>query len=207
MQDVNQIYEEAFKLVDKHCSTDATHQQDHIKRVLNLIEYLADKEKVSEQLDWESLRLAAIFHDLGSGYRIKELKKSSDKFKAGKHAQRSFMIAKKFLKQEEISQKQAEKIQKIISSHGVDGLSESIEGHLLHDADLLDGLGLVGVLRIFTFGGQIGRNILGSLEFTKLKINNREFKTKTGKKLGQKRIKKILNQLQKTEEELNGNDL
>jgi len=66
---------------------------------------------------------------------------------------------------------------------------------------------LIGVLRKFTYGGQIGRDILGSLEFTKDKIKNRKFRTQTGKLLGKKRLRIVKNWLKSVEVELRGEDL
>lgn len=207
MANNHQLYQKAFELVNKHSLTDATHQPDHIERVLDLVEYLAKKEGILNQIDLESLKLAAIFHDLGSIHRIKKLRKSGDKFKSEEHAKQGFRIAQKFLKEEGVSKPQIEKIQIIITSHGVNGSADDLEGNLLHDADLLDGIGLGGSLRIFTFGGQINRSVLGSLEYTKQKALTRKFKTKTGQKLGDKRIKKVLDWLKTVENELAGNDL
>lgn len=99
------------------------------------------------------------------------------------------------------------KIKRIIASHGTHGQSKDLEGDILHDADLLDGIGLVGVLRKFTYGGQIGRDILGSLEFTKNKLESRKFRTKTGQKIGRKRTKKARLWIKQIEEELRNKDL
>jgi putative nucleotidyltransferase with HDIG domain len=207
MNNKNKIYDRALEWVDKYCSGDPTHRTDHSIRVLHLVEYLAKKENSLSRIDIESLKLAAIFHDLGSGHRIKKLKKSSDKFKAEEHSEQGFKIAKQFLVKEGFSKTEIEKIQKIITSHGTDGLNIDIEGKFLHDADLLDGLGLAGVLRIFTFGGQIGRDVLGSLEFIKSKIKNRQFRTVAGRSIGQKRNKKVLKWLTEVEKELQQHDL
>lgn len=204
---MDQIYQKAFELVKTYSLTDATHQPDHIERVIELTEYLAKEEGVINQIDLESLKLAAIFHDLGSLHRIKKLRKSEDKFKSEEHAEKGFKIAQKFLKQEGFSKEQIKKIQIIITSHGANGSAGDLEGHLLHDADLLDGIGLGGVLRIFTFGGQINRSVIGSLEYTKQKVASRQFKTKSGQKLGKERIKKVLLWLKEVEKELEGKDL
>lgn len=207
MNNFAKVYQKAFELADRYCSSDASHTRDHFERVLQLAEFLAKKEKVMDKIDWESLKLAVILHDLGQGHQVKELKKSQDKLASGKHKDQSLVIAEKFFQKEKVPQEQINKIKAIISSHGTHGESNGIEGDLLHDADLLDGIGLVGVFRKFTYGGQIGRGILGSLEFTKHKIENRKFRTKSAQKLGQKRIKQVKEWLEETEKELKGENL
>jgi len=201
-----QIYKKAMKLAEKYVSSDPSHGLDHIKRVLRLVEFITKKEKTKQKIDMESLRLATVLHDLGSGYQVKELKKSKDKLKSGKHLEYGLKIAEDFLKKEKVPKKRIEKIKEIIAAHGTYGKEGCIEGDVLYDADLLDGIGVVGVLRKFTYGGQIGRDILGSLEFTKLKIKNRRFRTETGLALGRKRIKKVKAWLKNFEEELVGKD-
>lgn len=202
-----QIYSKAIELVDKYSLADATHQRDHTERVLRLIDYLAKQENLPSNFDLESLKLAAIFHDLGSIKRIKKLRKSTDKAKSEEHSQQGFKIAKKFLHQEGVPLEQIEKIYTIINSHGSRGINGNIEGDLLHDADLLDGIGLVGVTRIFAFGGQINRGVIDTFEFIKNKINNRQFRTKSGQKLGQKRIKEVRKWLEKIDKEIHSRDL
>lgn len=207
MQDINLIYNKALKLLDKYSSADATHRSDHTERVLKLIDYLVTKEKLERKIDLKSLKLAAILHDLGQSFQVKELKKSYDKLLSGNHTEYGLIIAQKFLKKEGFSNNQINKIKNIIASHGTHGQSHNLEGNILHDADLLDGIGLIGILRKFTYGGQIGRDILGSLEFTKLKIENRKFRTKTGQKLGNQRIKKVKVWIQHIENELESRNL
>lgn len=206
MQNKNILYQKAFELVDKYSSNDATHRSDHTKRVLQLVEYLVDKEGVRKQVDMECLTLATIFHDLGSSERIKKLKRSDDKFSSPEHSEKSIKIAQKFLKVGGFSGEQITKMNKIIASHGTQSSQDNLEGDLLHDADLLDGLGLIGVLRIFTFGGQINRDILGSLQWTVQKTQNRQFRTKTGQRLGRKRIAKVKQLLEEVGVELENKD-
>jgi len=196
----------AVELSKEYTSSDPSHGLDHTKRVLRLIEYIVEKEELRQKVNLESLKLATILHDLGSGYQIRELKESKDKFKSGEHLEHSLKIAGNFLREEKVSETQIEKIKDIIAAHGTHGSEGTIEGNILHDADLLDGIGLVGVLRKFTYGGQIGRDILGSLEFTKGKIKNRKFRTTTGRSLGRKRIERVRAWLEKLEEELEGRD-
>lgn len=207
MRNKNQIYQKAIKLAKKYASSDPSHSVDHIKRALQLVEYIVKRKKIQQTIDLENLRLATILHDLGSRYQIKELKKSKDKFKSGEHLKYSLRIAEDFLKKEKLPRKQIEKVKEIIAAHGTYGKKGNIEGDVLHDADLLDGIGLVGVLRKFTYGGQIGRDVLASLEFTNLKIKNRSFRTEIGKKLGKERIKRVKNWLRKVGQEIEGKDL
>lgn len=189
MKNINSIFKNAFLLLDKNSLHDPTHQKDHIERVLALIRYLAEKENPAQNIDWESLKLAAVFHDLGSIHRIKKLRSNSDKSDIREHSSHSSKMAEIFLKEEDFPAEQIKKIQEIISLHDNGGDGSNLEGNLLHDADKLDGIGLVGMIRIFTFGGQINRNPTDTLEFIKQKMKNLKFKTKAGQKLGRERIK------------------
>lgn len=207
MKNFEEIYQKALKLAKKHFFSDPSHGMDHVNRTRKLVEYIVSKEGKERGIDLESLRLAVVLHDLGISSQVKTLKKSKDKFKSGEHIEISLRIAENFLKKEGVPLKQIKKIKQIIISHGSHGQEINLEGDILHDADLLDGIGLIGALRKFTFGGQIGRDILGSLEFTKLKLKNRKFRTKTGQKVWEKRVKDVKFLLKKIEEELASKDL
>lgn len=207
MERDDSIYQRAYELVNTRCSEDATHRIDHTKRLLKLVHYLIKQEGLQKKIDLVSLKMATILHDLGQGHQIKELKKSTNKLISGKHADHSLTIAHRFLRKEGFSKDKILKIEKIIASHGTHGEIGDLEGDILHDADLLDGIGMVGVLRKFTYGGQIGRDIIGSLQFTEGKIKNRKFRTKTAEKIGNARIEKVKLWLKEAENELTGRDL
>lgn len=70
MRNKNQIYQKALELAEKHLASDPSHGSDHIKRVLQLVDYIVEREKSKQKIDLKCLRLAAILHDLGSEYRI-----------------------------------------------------------------------------------------------------------------------------------------
>jgi len=85
MENKNRIYQKAFALAEKYLISDPSHGLDHIKRVLQLVDYIVIKEKTQKKIDSECLRLATVLHDLGSQYQVRKLRSSRDKFKSGLH--------------------------------------------------------------------------------------------------------------------------
>jgi len=108
------------------------HDWLHTCRVRNLALAIAEDFDV----DKRALELAALFHDVG---RVE-----SDEH----HALASARIAKDFLSDFKLEEGFVDIVVKSIEEH--DGISEPtyLEGKILQDADKLDGMGAIGLIRI-----------------------------------------------------------
>ena len=116
------------------------HDFYHTLRVYNLAKYISDKERCDKEL----VCLAALLHDVDD-YKI-----------VGKEAE-PFYNAKKFLRSENYSENNIDKICRIISQVSFKGKDtvtpDTIEGKIVQDADRLDAIGAIGIARAFTYGG------------------------------------------------------
>jgi HD superfamily phosphodiesterase len=111
---------------------------NHTKRLLQLIAIIGE----GLQYDPEAVWIAAHLHDWG-GYG-KWAQKDVD------HAERSFQVAGEFLKERGCEPAMQQKILECIRLHHKGGAEGNVESQLLSDADALDFLGVVGVLRDFS---------------------------------------------------------
>lgn len=202
---VKKIEKQAKKyFVDAH----GCHDWSHIERVRNLALAIGKKEGG----DLKVLELAAILHDVG---RYEEMKAKGKK-ECGKtycHAKEGAKIAKDILEKYELSKKEIENVVHCVESHRSrnDLSPETIEAKCLFDADKIDGLGAVGVGRIFLFAGGHGSRCLYTgnekeiakskkdhsftkedsavLEYEiKLKHALKKMLTKTGEKIAKERL-------------------
>lgn len=114
------------------------HNLDHVQRVYNLCIKIAKSEG---KVNLIILRVAALLHDIG--YR-RDHKKGTDR-----HDEISAEMAVPILIKYKFTQYQTDNIIECILSHRfrADHKPESIEAKILFDADKLDGLGAVGLLR------------------------------------------------------------
>jgi uncharacterized protein len=127
---------------------DPSHDILHSLRVLGNVEYLASREGG----DLEILIPAALFHD-GVNYP----KNTPEAKLATEH---SAELATRLL--EETPEYPAEKIPVVAQairdcsfSKGI--VPDTLEGKILQDADMLETVGAIAIMRMFTTSGQIGR--------------------------------------------------
>ena len=110
----------------------------HAQRILDSIAAISD----TDAYDHEAVWVAAHLHDWG-GY--------PQWIKAGMdHAARSKLVAEDFLSERECPRPLADKILACIEFHHGGPADRCIESILFTDADALDLLGTVGVLRVFS---------------------------------------------------------
>jgi uncharacterized protein len=117
-----------------------SHDFLHVLRVYNLCKKIAKSEK---NVDFEVLELAALLHDIG--------RKKEDLDKTGEidHAIESAKMAERILEKFSFPKEKIEKIKGAIISHRFKTNSRpiSIEGKILSDADKLDVIGAIGIVR------------------------------------------------------------
>jgi uncharacterized protein len=140
-------------------------------RVYNLCKKITKSEK---NVDFEVLELAALLHDIG--------RKKEDLDKTGRidHAIESSKMAEKILKKFSFPKEKIEKIKEAIISHRFKTNSRpiSIEGKILSDADKLDAMGAIGIVKNCCW---IGENMAKIWSDIPLKAYIKENLTKEGR--------------------------
>jgi uncharacterized protein len=126
---------------------DPAHDFQHIMRVYKNAELIGRKEGA----DMEVLLPAALLHDL-----VVYPKGSA---KTSKSADDSANLAEKWLQRYGYPQDKIDKICYCIRTHSYSKrlVPSTLEGKILQDADRLDALGAIGVVRTFSVGGTEGR--------------------------------------------------
>jgi uncharacterized protein len=204
-------YKKIMKQVERELSCSA-HDLDHVIRVYKMAVRIAKEEK---NVDLDVLKSAVLLHDIA---RVKE-----DKDKTGKicHAVESARMSEEILASLNYSKNKIEKIKKCILAHRykTECKAETIEEKILFDADKLDSLGAIVIMRAGMWLGRNNANIFPKMTLEKYikenlvegKINGRikdnskhciyyehEIKnkklpgvmhTKTGKKIAKERLK------------------
>jgi len=127
-----------------------SHDWDHVERVYNLCLHIGKKENA----DIETLKMAAILHDIGRGYEDKLNGKIC-------HAEKGAILARKILEKHNLDKERIKKIVHCVESHRFRGhkIPQSKEAKILFDADKLDSIGAVGIGRAFLFAGEIGAKL------------------------------------------------
>ena len=155
------------------------HRWGHILRVVkNCIEIA----KQYSNVDYDVLLLAALLHDIEQPYYEKK-----------SHAYLSAKKAKVILSNLGFNADLINKVTEIIlehSSENPDKPPSSIEAKILFDADKIDGLGAVGIARVFTYCGQNGMSPEDALKWyiRKIKLAEPQLQTEIGRKIAKEKI-------------------
>ena len=128
------------------------HRFDHAKRVMLRALHLAEIYGGNKEL----LAAAALLHDVEEDYDAKD-----------GHAARSADRAEEFLRKAGFNQPEIEEVKDLIKSHSTedDFDAESIEARILFDADKLDGVGAIGIARVFMYAGKLGMSVSDAVEW------------------------------------------
>lgn len=110
----------------------------HTRRLLSLVNLIADGRSYDQEVVWT----AAHLHDWGAYSNWAQV--------GVDHAVRSKAVAEEFLKDKECPDSFITHVLECIEYHHQNGPGRSIEAQLLHDADVLDFLGVVGIARDFS---------------------------------------------------------
>lgn len=140
-----------MNLVEKELSCSA-HNLDHVMRVYKLALHIAQFEK---NVDLDILIPATLLHD------IARTKESEDLTGIIDHAVLGSQLSVDILKNLNYTKEEIEKITHCILTHRYRTGNEpqSIEAKILFDADKLDAIGSVGLMRSFMIAGQHGQKI------------------------------------------------
>ncbi|OJD31934.1 hd domain-containing protein [Diplodia corticola] len=189
------LVESVEAYVEKYMSRyDASHDFDHIRRVLGLAKYiLAETQKGGPNvLDETAIYLAALVHDVGdhkylqpgedAGQQI--LNVLLERGASAALASKVHTIAKNVSYTNEI--KDPEKVRDVLLEHP--------ELAVVQDADRLDAIGAIGVGRCFSFGAaKSERSMQGAVDHFEVKLERLEamMKTETGRRLARERTERL----------------
>jgi len=170
---------------------DPVHGFGHVARVLELACRFA---KGYSGVDYEVLQLAALLHDVG---RVSG---------AENHAARSAQVARAILKLVGYPEERVEKVVEAIVSHPYSHgrRAESLEAMILSDADKVDALGAIGLVRVFMYSGTLGRDLEGSLDHIRSKVLKlpQLLYTEGARREAERRVRLVVEFLESLEREL-----
>lgn len=140
---------------------DASHDWQHIERVLENARHIAQ----AEGGDLALIELAVLLHDV-----------SDPKYKkAGEDPEEEILL------QLELSDKERSDIRSIIRTvsfkGGTNEEPQSIEGRIVRDADRLDAIGAIGIARAFAYGGAKGRKLYNRDEQARTAMTESEYRS------------------------------
>ncbi|MDR1197263.1 MAG: HD domain-containing protein [Candidatus Nomurabacteria bacterium] len=140
---INQVKAEVEKLLGDEATG---HGVDHVLRVYDLAMGLAE----AEGADPEIVALAALLHDVDD-HKI-----------FGRESAENLTNAQAIMAKADIDATERETISMIIKNMGynkfLDGIRPTaLEGKVVSDADMCDGMGAVGIIRVHEFGAASGR--------------------------------------------------
>ena len=178
---------------EKMSALDGTaHSYEHINRVVKIATFLAKKEKANVEL----VQIGALLHDIG--------------WAAGNpHNETGAKLAKKILKEINYPSEKSEKIIRIILHHPLafkDKL-ETLEEKIVWDADKIDLLGVVGVVRAFHWLSNKPFEAVVKTCFEELIPIYNLLNTQTAKKIAKRRRRELMAFLSALKRELSVTDL
>jgi uncharacterized protein len=130
------------------CMKDAAHDPEHIFRVLYQSLKIASKR--TENINYDVLIASCLLHDIGREEQFRN--------KNICHAEIGGKMAKEYLLKNGWSEKDAEHVNKCISSHRFRGnnIPETLEAKILFDSDKLDVIGCLGIARTLMYKVTVG---------------------------------------------------
>jgi len=194
---IERIIEEVKRSLKKKKVQSISHRTDHFERVWQRAESIAKKimEEQNIVIDMEALKIACWIHDLNESYKGKKVNHVKDSMADGK----ALMLKVGY------PENRINVVLGIVSEHSSESIKAptSIEAKILFDADKLDGLGAIGIARVFALCGQQGLSIAETAKWYRAKIQKAipYMKTDMGKKLATKNLPYVISYLEKIEKE------
>lgn len=138
--------------MDREEAQDASHDYEHIIRVLAL----ADTIQAQEGGDLPTIWAAVAFHDIGQ---------ERERQHGGDHALIGAEMAGDLLTQIDFPSESIAAVQQAIREHRMTGgrIPGTLEGRILYDADKIDCLGATGIARLYCITGRYNQKIYSTL--------------------------------------------
>jgi len=129
-------------------SEDAAHDFDHLERVMAI----ADTISAREGGDLPTIWAAVAFHDIGQ---------ERERRHGGDHAFIGAELAAELLTNTSFPQGAILAVQQAIREHRMTGgvPPQTLEGRILYDADKIDGLGAIGIGRLYMITGRYNQKV------------------------------------------------
>ena len=133
-------------------ASDASHDYDHIVRVMALADTLREGEGGELPIIWAAVAL----HDIGQ---------ERERRQGGDHAMIGAEMAADLLANTQFPQHAIPAVQQAIREHRMTGgiLPSTVEGRILYDADKIDCLGAIGIGRLYCITGLYHQKIYSEL--------------------------------------------
>ncbi len=131
---------------------DASHDYDHIVRVIALADILQEREGGELPIIWAAVAL----HDIGQ---------ERERRHGGDHALIGADMAADLLTNTQFPQHAIPAVQEAIREHRMTGgiIPHTVEGRILYDADKIDCLGAIGIGRLYCITGRYNQKIYSTL--------------------------------------------
>lgn len=142
----------AYEILEREGCQDASHDFDHIVRVMALADTIRTQEGGEAAIIWA----AVAFHDLGQ---------ERERQYGGDHALISADMAENYLTGTIFPQSAIPAVQQAIREHRMTGgrKPQRVEGRVLYDADKIDCLGAIGIGRLYSITGRYNQKIYAPL--------------------------------------------
>lgn len=142
------LLELASTTMEREGSLDAAHDYDHLARVMALAETIAEREGG----DLRVIQAAVAFHDIGQAREARH---------GGDHALIGADMAAELLCAADFPAASIAAVQQAIREHRMTGgiAPRTLEGRILFDADKIDGLGAIGIGRLFCITGRYNQKV------------------------------------------------
>lgn len=129
-------------------SEDAAHDYDHLLRVVAI----ADTISAHDGGDLPTIWAAVAFHDIGQ---------ERERHHGGDHAFIGAEMAAELLTNTLFPQQAIPGVQQAIREHRMTGgvTPQTLEGRILYDADKIDGLGAIGIGRLYMITGRYNQKV------------------------------------------------
>ena len=142
------VLELARETLEREGSEDAAHDFDHLVRVMALADTIAAREGGDLPTIWAAVAL----HDI---VQAREQRQGGD------HALIGAKMAAELLLNTHSPQASIPAVQQAIREHRMTGgvLPQTLEGRVLYDADKIDGLGAIGIGRLYMITGRYNQKV------------------------------------------------
>ena len=129
-------------------SEDAAHDFDHLERVMAIADTISAQEGGDLPIIWA----AVAFHDIGQ---------ERERRNGGDHAFIGAELAAELLSNTSFPQASIPAVQQAIREHRMTGgvAPHTLEGRILYDADKIDGLGAIGIGRLYMITGRYNQKV------------------------------------------------